>query len=98
MQNSDTRAGGAKVWECPFCQKTKTKVESKVSDSIKRIGGIYMARHSGSVRCNCCHARGPTVHTWLALGQCGADKVLADQAIAAWNRRYTPNKEAQGDG
>lgn len=49
-------------WEpCPFCKKNKLKVETK----RKHVGyngldySVYLL--SASVRCNCCHARGPVV-------------------------------------
>lgn len=47
--------------ECPFCKKNKLKVETK----RKHVGyngldySVYLL--SASVRCNCCHARGPVV-------------------------------------
>ena len=47
--------------KCPFCGKDKIKVEFK-SKLVGHNGLDYnVYQISMSVRCNCCHARGPVV-------------------------------------
>lgn len=62
---------------CPFCKKTKTKVEQK--------SGPYGHRVTLSVRCNACHSRGPTVSD-TAKGNAKIDfNKLTEKAIELWN-------------
>ena len=54
---------------CPFCGKSKAKVEVRTSTfldyslSANLIGMIENGQ--ASVRCNCCHARGPVVSSLI---------------------------------
>lgn len=73
---------------CPFCHGRGLKIEIKSTDGPVRNGRIWY-RHSASVRCNKCHARGPTVPT-ITEGRClsgDAEIEVKNQAIKAWNNR-----------
>ena len=59
---------------CPFCGGTSLKVDTKTSYH-QRLGYRYTA----SVRCNKCHARGPTTISNFYESE--------EQAIINWNYR-----------
>lgn len=73
--------------KCPFCGKLKIKVDSKKSNSFRYTNGIREDLHTASVRCNCCHARGPTISIWLKSGTCNVKGLLEEKAIELWNSR-----------
>lgn len=83
--------------ECPFCKKNKLKVETK----RKHAGyngldySVYLL--SASIRCNCCHARGPVVSGKVIPAMYDQIDKLPDwattknqlelKAIKLWNNR-----------
>lgn len=67
---------------CPFCGSTKLKVESKHHGQH-----YYEGTHSATVRCNKCHARGPTASCKVEKGKYHADTVTEQKAIELWNAR-----------
>ena len=70
------------IKSCPFCKKNKTKVERKSGP-----GGFNVVL---SVRCNVCHARGPTVSGHIKRdAKIDAEKLekLTEKAIELWNNR-----------
>lgn len=74
---------------CPFCGKSKLKVEVK-SPSKKYVKGTPYYIITGSIRCNCCHARGPTqslVFDKQIMTTLEAEKKLTIQLIELWNSR-----------
>lgn len=76
--------------ECPFCGSTKLKFDSKKINSPRYIGpGQWEDGHTGSVRCNSCHARGPTVTVWVPHNTRGsvAEK-LKSAVLDKWNSRH----------
>ena len=89
---------------CPFCGSTKLKLERKSSRCGFNGLDERVDRHTFSVRCNICHARGVTVSgkviyrvmRWnienLKLPDWATtDDVLEEKAIEAWNRRAGEN-------
>ena len=83
--------------KCPFCGGKKLKIERK--SCLAGWNGLDMRveRHTYSVRCNTCHARGGVaggrvmndsrtlcaqLPEWATT-----DKALEARAIEAWNRR-----------
>lgn len=86
---------------CPFCGSTKLKIDKKsVLDRYTGLG-VRLERHTYSVRCNVCHARGRSIGGIVvdekdALANCykhTTDKELAKRAIAGWNRRAKLERE-----
>lgn len=90
----------AELKPCPFCGGTKLKIEQK--STFAGYNGLdhRVERHTYSVRCNICHARGGTVggkviqHFHLYVGReipipewATTDDVLQNKAVEAWNRR-----------
>ena len=83
--------------KCPFCGSEKLKVDSKTSGRFEYPSKkpdpkvIRYKRHTVSVRCNKCKARGPTTtvlvpcptgHSW------GVDiKAVEAEAYKVWNTR-----------
>lgn len=67
---------------CPFCGSRKLKVESKHNGRTCHVG-----THSATVRCQKCHARGPTASCKVAKGVWSADEVTKQKAIELWNAR-----------
>lgn len=67
---------------CPFCGSRKLKVESKHNGKWSSTG-----THSATVRCNKCHARGPTASCKVQKGLWSADEVTKQKAIELWNGR-----------
>ena len=67
---------------CPFCGGTKLKVESKHHGHH-----YYEGTHSATVRCNRCHARGPTASCKVEKGKYHADEETKQKAIELWNER-----------
>lgn len=79
----------------PVLWQYKTKDRQKsVLDRHTGLG-VRLERHTYSVRCNVCHARGRSIGGIVvdekdALANCykhTTDKELAERAIAGWNRR-----------
>lgn len=88
---------------CPFCGNDKLKIDKKsVLDGYNGLGE-RVDRHTYSVRCNICYARGPTVggrivkesesyrFTGLPVWAT-TDEVLKELAVDAWNERLGENK------
>ena len=78
--------------KCPFCGSDKLKVESKNSTRSLRTADRsagYKSKFTGSVRCNRCFSRGPTVYILCAGDSISlTEKALLDEmAYAAWNNR-----------
>ena len=68
---------------CPFCHSHKCKIDSKSARIAK--DGKRIRRHAISVRCNSCHARGPTVST-IAVNTQDDNYINAyNEAILRWN-------------
>lgn len=83
---------------CPFCGGNKTKLDSKCTQAGWTGIDARVERHTYSVRCNKCHARGATagglVITSIRYAYADnmpkwatTEKELKAKAIAAWNRR-----------
>ena len=77
---------------CPFCGSDKIKVESKKSNNslspFDRAKGCK-SKFTGSVRCNSCFSRGPTVSI-ACLGESisiAERELLSELAYSAWNTR-----------
>lgn len=82
---------------CPFCHSVKAKLEKK--SALAGYNGLDMRVNleAYSVRCNVCHARGPTVSGKIIVGGLldGCDlpswatdrATLKRKAAEAWNRR-----------
>ena len=64
---------------CYFCGSTKLKIESKHNGKWRNTG-----THTASVRCNKCHARGPTA-SCKADGKWHADEYTEQKAAELWN-------------
>jgi Lar family restriction alleviation protein len=73
------------VFPCPFCGKTKTKIEYKTKTKHYPTTSTQV---TCSVRCNCCHARGSTVTKVFQVKQFKGDTELEQLAIDKWNTRY----------
>ena len=67
---------------CPFCGNTKLKIESKHNGSH-----YYCGTHSATVRCNKCHARGPTASCKVERGKYYTDEATNQRAAELWNAR-----------
>lgn len=74
---------------CPFCGSKKLKVDHKKQSTFKYIEGKRYSFFSVTVRCNKCHARGPTVSVSVPTSslQYSVDDTLKDKAIESWNTR-----------
>lgn len=72
---------------CPFCGSDKLNLSSKKSSDCRYRGTVRESFHTATMRCNQCHARGPTVSAWLPSSQHNAREVLHDEAVEAWNTR-----------
>lgn len=82
---------------CPFCYSTKVKLEKKSAEAGYNGLDMRVNCETYSVRCNVCHARGPTVSGKVILGDLpsGCDipswatdrATLERKAAEAWNRR-----------
>ena len=76
---------------CPFCGSTKLKIDKKsVLDRYTGLG-VRLERHTYSVRCNVCHARGGAVTDTTM--SCSTDNSAENEAILRWNRRANGGKE-----
>lgn len=78
---------------CPFCGSNRLGTEYK-STLEKRIGlNGRIEKHTYSVRCYSCHARGGVISGKIAVNlplpyeQATTDDELKNLAIHAWNRR-----------
>lgn len=77
---------------CPFCGSNKLKFESKNNNRGMRLDDKYAgykSKHTGSIRCNKCHARGPTVSILVKdtiIGEINREKLIS-MAYSAWNDR-----------
>lgn len=74
---------------CPFCGSDKLTVDSKKNGHPHRrkSDSVLAYTHTASIRCNKCHARGPTVSVSLAEHEYGAVDMLKDKAFEAWEKR-----------
>lgn len=81
---------------CPFCGSTKLKIDKKSVLHGYTGMDIRIERHTYSVRCNTCHARGGAVGGkvgphWIEPSRLPKDIVtseeLKNKAIEAWNSR-----------
>lgn len=81
------------ILECPFCHKNKTKIDSKTANRPHYIGSKKYVKYTASVRCNCCHSRGPTASIEVeatgngCLRRLDALKTIENKAIELWNNR-----------
>lgn len=81
---------------CPFCGGDSLKVQSK-SERSSDYTQYTVYRRTYSVRCNCCHARGPAFGGLVVYGKIDSDfscrkwittdKDLEKAAVDAWNNR-----------
>lgn len=67
---------------CPFCGNTKLKVDSKHHGTH-----YYTGTNSATVRCNKCHARGPTASCKVEKGKRYVDEYTMQRAVELWNER-----------
>jgi Lar family restriction alleviation protein len=67
---------------CPFCGSTKLKVDSKHHGKH-----YYEGSHSATVRCQKCHARGPTAACKVTREQMHVTEATKQKAIELWNAR-----------
>lgn len=65
---------------CYFCGSTKLKIESKHNGTH-----YYTGTHTASVRCNKCHARGPTASCKVEKGKYHTDEATNQKAAELWN-------------
>ena len=78
----------AELKPCPFCGGTKLKIDQKTSSSTKwkpetkRCEPLVVV----TVRCNKCHARGPTTSMYAGWRD-KPTELLAEKATEAWNWR-----------
>ena len=72
---------------CPFCGKNKLKVDSRKGSSAGWEKNVHLFSYVVSVRCNCCHARGPSVSVKIPDGATNAVTLCEEAAIKAWNER-----------
>lgn len=79
---------------CPFCGSKKLKIDYKASLYGYNGMSVRCEKHTYSVRCNVCHARGGAIGGLVAKGYNGkanieltSDGELEEKAIALWNRR-----------
>ena len=79
---------------CPFCGSTKLKIDQKTSSNTKfnnetkRCDKLVVV----TVRCNKCHARGPTMSMYAGSYD-RPTKALEEKAIEAWNTRSQRKRE-----
>lgn len=71
---------------CPFCKGTKVAVDSKAGPVHYR-GGKRTQTKTFSVRCNKCHARGPTISGVYPNTILPHDCPEYEEAIRRWNDR-----------
>ena len=80
-----------KAWvrKCPYCGSEKLKVDSKKQNHMKydKQSGKYMEVHTGSMRCNCCHSRGPTVSVTVPVNTYNVLEQVKAAVIQKWNDR-----------
>ena len=77
------------IKECPFCGKTKLKIDAR-KGKFNYINGEKYIYYTASVRCNCCHARGPAVSKKFlekSTSQVTILNALSEEAYNAWNNR-----------
>ena len=80
---------------CPFCGSAKLKIDKK--STLYGYNGldIRSERHTYSVRCNVCHARGGAIGGFVVVDRrvtkvpdkFTTDDELKEKVISAWNRR-----------
>lgn len=71
--------------ECPFCHKNKTKFEYKRSNVVHYNANGRFMKITGSIRCNCCFARGPAVSLNYEPGTIPDTNGLEEAVTALWN-------------
>ena len=86
----------AELKKCPFCGKDKLKIDCKSVLDGWIAGNWRVERHTYSVRCSCCHARGTAVGGKVCdylpeprPNYLTTDKELMNKAIETWNKRAT---------
>lgn len=68
---------------CPFCGSTSVKIHGKHNGKKSGSG-----THSATVRCNCCHARGPAASCKVTVDSpYSADEETKRYAADLWNAR-----------
>lgn len=67
---------------CPFCGSTNLKVDSKHHGKH-----YYEGTHSATVRCQKCHARGPTASCKVTRAHMRVDESTMQKAIELWNNQ-----------
>lgn len=72
---------------CPFCKGDKFKIDQKKSNNFRYNGAVREDCYTVTVRCNKCHARGPTTSIWLPVTQHNAVRLLEKAAEEVWNKR-----------
>lgn len=75
---------------CPFCGGNKLKLDSKARKvGLQEMYDGYKAKYTCSVRCNICHARGPTCTILLKTKTFTTidEQYLSNLAFEAWNNR-----------
>ncbi|MCI6516238.1 MAG: Lar family restriction alleviation protein [Lachnospiraceae bacterium] len=85
---------------CPFCGSAKLKIDKK--SILYGYNGLDMRaeRHTYSVRCNVCHARGGAIGGLVIVDRRATkvhekfttDDELKEKVISAWNRRANDGK------
>ena len=80
-----------KYERCPFCKSNKLKVESRTTNRKTYINGEFYTKETFSIRCNACHARGPTtnclyVRKYSPEGENNINKAI-EEAWRLWNDR-----------
>ena len=80
---------------CPFCGSAKLKIDKKLT--LYGYNGLDMRaeRHTYSVRCNACHARGGAIGGLVVVDRRATqvpakfttDAELTEKVIIVWNRR-----------
>lgn len=74
------------ILPCPFCKNTKVSVDSKAG-KISYKSGVGIQTKTFSVRCNKCHARGPTISGKYRTTVRNEDCPEYEEAIKRWNNR-----------
>lgn len=81
-----------KAYSCPFCNGRNLKIDQRRFRCVRYDDGERQDRYVVTVRCNKCHARGPTTSVWLKCSHGGnATEVLREKAVMAWNRQVQVN-------
>ena len=76
-----------KALSCPFCGGTKLSAAHKKSGGFRYDNGVLKMLYVVTIRCNQCHARGPTLSEWVNQGGLSSNtmKILTQKAVNKWN-------------